>query len=170
MKILITGPAASGKSTACEELKNIGYHTVDGDSLGRLVHKETGIVLQREQKPNSADDHIDNYSWQWNEAEIDSLLKESMTIFVCGTVGGIHQYYQKFDKVIYLKNSADVIENRLRARKKHQFGGSKYQRDWVLSMLDKSNKDAEIDKLQIVEGNKSIDEVVQDILDTTEHN
>jgi dephospho-CoA kinase len=108
--ILITGMSRVGKSTALAELRRRGYRTVDTDVGGwtRELRNGAGHVA----------DH------QWDEPRMAALLDEDVTrdLFVVGCVSNQGHFYVRFDVVVLLSLSHQVMVERLAARTNNPYG------------------------------------------------
>lgn len=93
-----------GKSTALAELAHRGFTTVDTD-YGRWIHVVDGEPL-------------------WREPLIDALLDRprETPLFDQGTVANQGLFYERFDAVVLLSATTEVLFDRLRNRTNNPFG------------------------------------------------
>jgi dephospho-CoA kinase len=116
-RILVTGMSGTGKSSALAELARRGFRTVDTDDPGWTVEDAEGG------------------RW-WDERRIAELLDEAgPSLFVSGTVSNQGRYYERFDAVVLLSASADVLLERLAMRSTNVYGKSPEERRLVLDHL-----------------------------------
>ncbi len=118
-RILVTGMSGSGKSSALERLRLLGFRTVDTDEgeWSEWSHAEGGYV--------------------WREERIAELLAGDggPSLYVSGTVSNQGRFYQYFDTVVLLSAPADVLLSRIATRTNNPYGKSAAQRKLVLREL-----------------------------------
>ena len=166
--ILITGIAGSGKSTVCDELKKLGYKAYgieDINGLFTMVDKTTGRI---------ADDHDNNdiesvkqHDWICDKNKLQQLVRNNPKgiVFYCGTASNLDDLLSLFDKIILLKVSPKILRKRLSTRKSNDFGRTSEVQKWILSWK-KWSEDHMCEKGAIViDANRDIKEVVDDIID-----
>jgi GTPase SAR1 family protein len=113
-RILVTGMSGTGKSSALAELARRGFRTVDTDDPGWTV-----------------EDH-DGGRW-WDEERIARLLaEEGPTVYVSGTVTNQGRFYDRFDAIVLLSASADVLLDRVSTRTTNDYGKSPTERELIL--------------------------------------
>jgi dephospho-CoA kinase len=115
-RVLITGMSATGKSTVLAELAARGYKTVDTDYGGwtELVDLPGGRASD-EGRPQET---------LWREDRIETLLstEDADVLFVSGTARNQVKFYERFDHVVLLSASAEVMGERLRGRTNNPYG------------------------------------------------
>jgi dephospho-CoA kinase len=150
-RVFITGMSGVGKSSVLVELAARGHKTVDTD-FG-------------DYKEWTGDE------WLWNQSRIQKLLdtEDAETLFLGGTVRNQGAFRSRFDHVILLDASTEVVTERLSTRTTNVWGKDPEElavelrnREMVLPLL-RGNATLEIDT-----GTASIDEVADTILRTVE--
>lgn len=103
--VLVTGMSGTGKSSALAELARRGHAIVDTD-YGDWIAEEPGAERL------------------WREQRIDELLAEHEdgVLFIAGCVANQGKFYPRFDAVVLLSASADVILERVAGRRTNDFG------------------------------------------------
>jgi broad-specificity NMP kinase len=121
--VLVTGMSGTGKSAALAELARRGHRVVDTDYGGWIEDVPSGDARGSEPL--------------WREHRIDALLArhEDGALFVSGCVANQGRFYPRFDAVVLLRAPADVILERLAARRTNDFGKTDAEREWVLEDL-----------------------------------
>jgi dephospho-CoA kinase len=118
-KILVTGMSGSGKSSALERLRLLGFQTVDTDVGGwsEWSDAEGGYV--------------------WREARMAELLAdgEGPSLYVSGTVSNQGRFYHRFDAIVLLSAPADILLSRIETRTTNPYGKTSEQRELVLRDL-----------------------------------
>ena len=99
-RILVTGMSGTGKSSALDELRLLGFRTVDTDERGwsEWSDAEDGYV--------------------WREDRMAELLASDIgpALYVSGTVSNQGRFYDRFDAVVLLSASAEVLVGRIESR------------------------------------------------------
>lgn len=111
--------SGTGKSTALDELRKLGFETVDTDVGGwtEWSDQEAGYV--------------------WREDGIGELLARGRDapLYVSGTVSNQGRFYQQFDAVVLLSAPAEILLGRLSGRGTNEYSKSREERDLVLEHL-----------------------------------
>lgn len=118
-KVLVTGMSGAGKSTALDELSQLGFRVVDTDEPGWTVW----------------DDQDDGYLWR--EDRIAELLSidEGPTLYVSGTVSNQGRFYPHFHAVVLLSAPAEVLLSRIASRTSNPYGKTCDERELILRNL-----------------------------------
>ena len=162
--LLITGPAGSGKTHLYEYLKSHGVPAADTDEilgLGRWVD-EVGIEVQY---PSNADKTwLTAHRYVWNPEVLRAYIRLHAPIALLGlSHDDAAQFRDFFDRIVYLKVPADVLQERL-AYRNNIHGKTEEQRKSVLSYLTDFDSKAERSGYLIVDASKPPAEIWQDIL------
>jgi dephospho-CoA kinase len=114
--VLVTGMSGTGKSSVLIELARRGHRVVDTDY---------GDWIEDGAEP------------LWREDRIDELLAADHegTLFVSGCVANQGRFYPRFDAIVLLSAPADVISERVAARKTNDFGKTADERRKILRDL-----------------------------------
>jgi dephospho-CoA kinase len=135
MRILITGIAGTGKTTALAELQKHGYVVIDLDATGicRWRNKETQEVT--EYGPDGRDiEWLNLHGWYCDIPTLQKLLsciREDKDVFVAGCSENIEEVAKEFNKIIVLNASDLVIRNRLNARTNNHFAKKEDEQDFI---------------------------------------
>jgi len=117
LRILVTGVSGTGKSTVLAELARRGFRTVDTD------------------EPGWTWEDADGGRW-WDEEKIGRLLEEDEpALFVSGTVTNQGRFYDRFDAVVLLSASEEVILERIATRTNNPWGKSTAERELILEHI-----------------------------------
>ncbi len=115
----MTGMSGTGKSSALERLRRLGFRTVDTDEgeWTEWSEAEGGYV--------------------WREERIAELLAgdEGPPLYVSGTVSNQGRFYDRFDAVVLLSAPANVLLSRIETRTTNPYGKTAAQRELVLRNL-----------------------------------
>lgn len=111
--------SGTGKSSALDELRSLGFHVVDTDEPGwtEWSEREGGYV--------------------WREDKIRELLacEGGPALYVSGTVSNQGRFYGYFDAVVLLSAPAEVLLNRIESRTTNPYGKTPEQRELILHDL-----------------------------------
>lgn len=135
MRILITGIAGTGKTTALAELQKYGYVVIDLDATGicRWRNKETQEVT--EYGPDGRDvEWLNLHGWYCDIPTLQKLLsciREDKDVFVAAIAENIEDVAKEFDKVFVLNASDNVIRSRLNARTNNHFAKKEEEQDFI---------------------------------------
>ena len=115
----MTGMSGTGKSSALQRLRLLGFRTVDTDEgdWTEWSEAEGGYV--------------------WREEEIADLLRDDRgpCLYVAGTVSNQGRFYDRFDAVVLLTAPANVLLGRVEARTTNSYGKTAAERAQVLRDL-----------------------------------
>ncbi len=118
-RILVTGMSGTGKSSALERLRLLGFRAVDTDEgdWTEWSDAEGGYV--------------------WREELIAELLAHDggPALYVSGTVSNQGRFYDRFDAVVLLSAPAKVLLRRIETRTTNPYGKTAAQREVVLRDL-----------------------------------
>ena len=111
--------SGAGKSTALDELGQLGFGVVDTDEPGWTVW----------------DDQDDGCLWR--EDRIAELLSidEGPTLYVSGTVSNQGRFYPHFHAVVLLSAPAEVLLSRIDSRTSNPYGKTCDERELILRDL-----------------------------------
>jgi shikimate kinase len=126
-RVLLTGMAGTGKSSALAELGRLGYRVVDTDEPG-----------WREYRPYAEPvDELHRGEFLWVEEKITALLDsdDGRSLFVAGGVRNQSKFYAHFDAVVLLNAPADVLLDRVARRTTNNYGQTPLERAEILADL-----------------------------------
>jgi dephospho-CoA kinase len=118
-RILVTGMSGTGKSSALERLRLLGFRTLDTDEDGWTEWSEA------------------DGGYVWREELVAELLTddEGPSLYVSGTVSNQGRFYDHFDAVVLLSAPADVLLSRIETRTTNPYGKTAAQRELILRDL-----------------------------------
>jgi dephospho-CoA kinase len=118
-RILVTGMSGTGKSSALERLRLLGFRTLDTDEDGWTEWSEA------------------DGGYVWREELVAELLTddEGPSLYVSGTVSNQGRFYDRFDAVVLLSAPADVLLRRIETRTTNPYGKPAVQRELILRDL-----------------------------------
>ncbi|MGH2885253.1 MAG: AAA family ATPase [Solirubrobacteraceae bacterium] len=118
-RVLVTGMSGTGKSSALQRLRLLGFRTVDTDEgdWTEWSEAEGGYV--------------------WREERIADLLAgdDGTALYVSGTVSNQGRFYDRFYAVVLLSAPANVLLSRIQWRTSNAYGKTAAQRALVLRDL-----------------------------------
>jgi shikimate kinase len=118
-RILVTGMSGTGKSSALQRLRLLGFQTVDTDE-GDWTEWS-----------NAAGGYV------WREERMAELLEgdSGPSLYVSGTASNQGRFYGRFDAVVLLSAPANVLLGRIETRTSNPYGKTAAQRQLVLRDL-----------------------------------
>ena len=155
-RILLTGMAGTGKSSALHELGRRGYRVVDTDDPGWRTYREYPEPI----------DELHRGEFLWVEAKMNELLAsdDGRSLSVAGGVRNQQKFYDRFDAVVLLSAPPDVILDRVEGRTANNYGKASLERAEILADL------AEVEPLlrkactHELDANRPLDDVVADLI------
>ena len=126
-RVLVTGMAGTGKSSALAELARRGYRVVDTDEPGWREYRTYEQPV----------DELHRGEFLWVENKITRLLDsdDDPSLFVAGGVRNQSKFYDRFDAVVLLSAPADVLLERVALRSTNEYGKTPLDRAEILSDL-----------------------------------
>ena len=124
-KVLVTGMAGTGKSSALAELGRRGYRVVDTDGPGWREYRKYPVPL----------DEVHRGEYLWVEERMTELLDsdDDRSLFVAGGARNQSKFYDRFDAVVLLSAPADVILDRVARRTTNEYGKTPVERGEILA-------------------------------------
>jgi shikimate kinase len=122
-RVLVTGMSGTGKSTALAELGRRGFPVVDTDSPAWSEWIPPADGAEGE--------------WLWREDRIAQLLtsEDDRTLYVSGCMSNQGKFYDRFDAVVLLSATAEVILDRVENRTTNDYGKGAGDRGLIISHL-----------------------------------
>jgi len=126
-RVLVTGMAGTGKSSALAELARRGYRVVDTDEPGWREYRTYEQPV----------DELHRGEFLWVENKITRLLDsdDDPSLFVAGGVRNQDKFYDRFDAVVLLSAPADVLLERVALRSTNEYGKTPLDRAEILADL-----------------------------------
>lgn len=122
MKLLVTGRSGSGKTTVHHELLKHNVNSIDADRVAGLAGWVDRKTLQPVTVDYSRPIDTAKVGWYWARTALDALIAESENIVLCGSAHNQLDYYDLFDKVIFLDVVPVEQARRIIARTEHKYG------------------------------------------------
>ncbi|MBT4857264.1 AAA family ATPase [Candidatus Uhrbacteria bacterium] len=167
--ILITGIAASGKTTVCKELKRLGYNAVDIERIEGMFTK----VVRSTGEPYTGPDKnsiavVKRTDWICDKTKLTTFLNDQEGIIFCGGVAAnIEEIIPLFKKVILLTAGRETIGERLQTRTGTGFGKDPEVQEMILGQIDSVNQDIVSNGAVTVDTDRPLNEVTEEILGKT---
>ncbi len=152
---LIEGVSGTGKSSVCEELRNRGYHAVNGDvELAYQGDPLTGL-------PTTGFTHEHHI---WDVAKVKAIVEDhgEESTFFCGGSRNFDKFIDFFDKVFVLNVDKDTLERRIATRSNNDWGGRQAERELIFK-LHATQEDVPAIGIRI-DATAPLQEVVDEIL------
>jgi len=155
-KILVTGMSGTGKSSALAELGRRGYRVVDTDDPGWREYREDA----------ESSDELHRGEWLWVEERISNLLDsdDDRSLFVQGCVRNQSKFYGRFDAVVLLSATAEVILDRVARRTTNSYGKTAVERAMILDDLARVEPLLRASCTHELDASRPLDHVVADLI------
>src|SRR5829696_3803845 len=124
-KVLLTGMAGTGKSSALAELAGRGYRVVDTDEPGWREYRRYPEPI----------DELHRGEFLWVEDRMTRLLEseDEPSLFVAGGARNQSEFYDRFDAVVLLSAPAEVLLERVSRRTTNNYGWTELDRAEILA-------------------------------------
>jgi dephospho-CoA kinase len=155
-RILVTGMAGAGKSSAVQELSRRGYRVVDTDEPGWREYRRYPEPI----------DELHRGEFLWVEEKMTELLDsdDETSLFVAGGVRNQAKFYDRFDAVVLLSAPADVLLDRVTGRTTNVYGKSELERAEILSDVAEIEPILRAECTHELDASRPLDEVVADLI------
>ncbi len=162
-RYLITGVAATGKSTICSELLRRGLPTQDIEALGHWVDRQTGKPINY--RPGDGQKVLTKIDRPWKVKELEELLEKQSDIIVCGLASNQSDYYSWFTKIFLLAVDEATLRVRLANRTyQYAFGTDLTERKIILSTYEAWQEKTKAQGAIVIDATCSLSEAVDNIL------
>jgi len=170
--IYITGPTASGKSTVCNKLRELGYETYDTDKGGirYWLNEKTGEPIKAFKKGEIHDKFwMNQHRLGLPKSWLEKLKADSAgkVVFICGTSPIDHTDTGLYDKIIVLSIDEETLISRVKTRTDNNYGKNPRQLDkavkWRQSTIDRYKQVGAYE----IDSNLPVDKIVSKILSLT---
>lgn len=164
--ILITGIAASGKTTVCQELRRRGYKAVDIERIDGMFSKIVRATGKPYVGPNKNSlEVVKKTDWICHKERLVTFIKQQRDVTFCGGVAAnLEDLIPLFQTIILLTAERDTIKKRLHERTGTGFGKDPEVRDAILDEIDVFNKAVKAHEPMVVSSDRSLEETVDDLL------
>jgi shikimate kinase len=155
-RILVTGMAGTGKSSALVELGRRGYRVVDTDDPGWREYRKYAEAV----------DELHRGEYLWVEDAMTRLLDsdDGRSLFVAGRVKNQSKFYDRFDAVVLLTAPAEVILDRVARRTTNGYGRTPLERAELLADLAEVEPLLRQECTHELDSSRPLDEVVADLI------
>ena len=129
-----------------------------------MVHRKTGRAVRA--WDNSDLDLIEQMDWVCDKEKLTKLVQKnaSGTVFYCGVATNIGELRALFDRVLLLRCSPGVLQQRLRTRTTNDFARSPRAQRWLLRSKTRWESAMIRDGATVIDANRSIMETTDDVL------
>jgi hypothetical protein len=124
---LIEGVSGTGKTSVCNELRQRGFHAINGDrELAYQGDPETG-------RPTDGLVH-EHHIWHVDKVKALIANQDVPVTFFCGGSRNFSKFIDLFDGVFVLEVDLDTLLRRLEKRPEDEWGGKQSERDLVVRL------------------------------------
>jgi dephospho-CoA kinase len=155
---LIEGVSGTGKTSVCNELRQRGFHAINGDrELAYQGDPETG-------RPTDGLVH-EHHIWHVDKVKALIANQDVPVTFFCGGSRNFSKFIDLFDGVFVLEVDLDTLLRRLEKRPEDEWGGKQSERDLVVR-LHQTKEDTPKNGI-IIDATAPLARVVDEILRRT---
>jgi ribosomal protein S18 acetylase RimI-like enzyme len=170
--IYITGISGSGKTTISKELQLRGYeaHNADGEGFNTWFENRTGKIAKGYDEDIVGTEEWDkNYTWKTIRKKVEELSQKAKdkTVYLCGVSGNENEVWDLFSKVIILVIDEKTLRHRIATRTTSIFGKQPHQLEAILGWHKTYPGDYPKRGAVVVDATKSLENVVDNIIEIT---
>lgn len=173
LKILITGPGGSGKTTLADYFQSRGKNAVDADLAGIGSWLDQGgseieIPYDLDTYKINRWAEANDLTWHWRKDSLVELLQKYDEIFVMGSAKNAFSLASLFDRVYYLEAEEHLILERLKeramSRNSYHDNGSTYeQRMVIIKKIKPKIREARIRGFEFIDASLTPEEIFNKI-------
>jgi hypothetical protein len=162
-RVLVTGPAGSGKSYLARYFRDQGRDAFDADEVPDLAR-----LVDVDGKPRKFSEGewlaYEGLRWVWDAEVLNGLLAGREEVYLFGSCSNLYDFVDLFDRKYFLDASRELIEARLLApTRDHDFGRGEAQRRFVFAELPLEVSRARAAGFNFVDASKSGSEIFGEI-------
>lgn len=125
---LVEGVSGTGKTSVCKELRQRGYHAINGD---------TELAYQGDPDTGEPTDEVPSH-WHhlWRVDRVRAIVADQSErcTFFCGGSRNLSTFLDLFDAVFVLQIDVQTLTRRLDQRPEDEFGARQSERDLILRL------------------------------------
>jgi dephospho-CoA kinase len=155
-KVLLTGMAGTGKSSALAELRERGFRVVDTDDPGWREYRKYPQPI----------DELHRGEFIWVEERMNALLDsdDGRSLFVAGGVRNQSKFYDRFDAVVLLTAPLDVMLDRVARRTGNDYGKTELDRAEIVADVAEIEPLVRANCTHEIDANRPLAEIVADLV------
>jgi hypothetical protein len=162
-KVLITGVAATGKSTLGIYLREQGYPVIETDRVSGWMRRDTGQLAEYNRAHGTG--ALSEITWNCDTEKLLELVDEQRgeIVFVCGYTDNQSEYLQYFDKVFLLSIGEAALKHRLATRTTGDWGKDPTELQHVLESVEPLHQLAMSIGAEVIFAERPTDDIAQKI-------
>jgi len=138
---LVTGLAATGKSTLARYFIKRGKKAIDADYVIAKWVDESGHTKKYEK--DIGKEFLEKYKFQWDIDKLQKLLNKNEELYVFGASTNLYDLADYFDERYYLKADENLLATRLKTRTgPYDFGRTEEQKHLIFSWIEYNERKA----------------------------
>jgi dephospho-CoA kinase len=166
--IYITGSSGAGKSTVRKELQERGFeaHDTDEDGFSHWVNIKTKAQVRIPEATNRPKGWLDEHAYMLSPEKVEELKEKasSQKVFLCGIPSNDIDFFNVFDKIIFLEIDKETMLDRIKNRRNNTFGQSEDSLALLLKWFDPIRLRYEKAGPTFIDATKPINLVVDEIV------
>jgi dephospho-CoA kinase len=169
--IYITGSSGAGKSTIRKELQKRGYeaHDTDEDGFSGWVNNQTKLAVKFPPDSTRPQGWLEEHAYTLSAEKITELVERAKNkkIFLCGIPANDIDFFEVFDKIIFLEIDKKTMLHRIKNRENNSFGQSEDSLALILKWFDAIRERYEKAGAVFIDATKPIEDVTQEVINNS---
>ena len=169
--IYITGSSGAGKSTVRKELQKLGYeaHDTDEDGYSGWVNIKTKLAVKLPPDSKRPQGWLEEHAYILSAVKVTELVERAKDkkIFLSGIPANDIDFFEVFDKIIFLEIDKDTMLHRIKNRENNSFGQSEDSLALILKWFDAIRERYEKAGAVFIDATKPIHKVTQEVINNS---
>jgi len=169
--IYITGSSGAGKSTIRKALQKLGYeaHDTDEDGFSHWVNNQTNKVVKFPSDTDRPPGWFEEHAYFLSTEKVAELVEQAKNkkIFLCGIPANDIDFFEVFDKIIFLEIDKETMLNRIKNRENNSFGQSEDSLALILKWFDAIRKRYQKAGAIFIDVTKPVSKVAQEVINNS---
>jgi dephospho-CoA kinase len=169
--IYITGSSGAGKSTVRTELQKLGYeaHDTDEDGFSGWVNNQTKLAVKFPRASTRPQGWLEEHAYMLSAEKVNELVKRARNkkVFLCGIPANDIDFFEVFDRIIFLEIDKGTMLSRIKNRENNSFGQSKDSQALILKWFDAIRERYQKAGAVFIDASKSISDVTQEVINNS---
>lgn len=166
--IYVTGSSRAGKSTIRKELQKLGHeaHDTDEDGFSGWVNRQTKVAVKFPPDSIRPRGWLQEHNYILSAEKVTELVGKAKDkkIFLCGIPANDKDFFEVFDKIIFLEIDKETMLHRIKNRENNSFGQSDDSLALILKWFDAIRERYEKAGAIFIDATQPVDKVTQEVI------